>query len=140
MKRIAIAFTLLTSVIIAAPDDDRVAARRTALDLAGAWSNDGFKLRDGHWSGTFKTGEAKLVQVNLYAGNQYWFTLGTTENAKKVAVSVFDENGKPVVFQLHQDGARAAAGFAPLISGSYIVKIEELEGQPSAFALIYSYK
>lgn len=140
MKHTALALLVLASTLIAAPDDERIAARRTAYDLAGAWSNDGFKLRDGHWSGTFKTGEAKLVQVNLYAGNQYWFTLGTTDNAKKVAVSVFDESGKPVVFQQHQDGARAAAGFAPTLSGPYIVKIEELDGQPAAFALIYSYK
>lgn len=140
MKRTVLALIVLTSALIAAPDDDRVAARRTALDLAGAWSNDGFKLRDGHWSGTFKTGEAKLVQVNLYAGNQYWFTLGTTEKAKKVAVSIFDENGKPVVFEQHLDGARAAAGFAPAHSGAFIVKIEELDGLPTAFALIYSYK
>jgi len=140
MKRIALALTFLASTLIAAPDDDRVAARRTALDLAGAWSNDGFKLRDGHWAGTFKPGEAKLVQVNLYAGNQYWFTLGTTDKAKKVAVSIFDESGKPVAFERHEDGARAAAGFAPTSSGPFIVKIEELDGQPTAFALIYSYK
>lgn len=140
MKHIALALVFLATTLTASPDDDRVAARRIALDLAGAWSNDGFKLRDGHWSGTFKPGEAKLVQVNLYAGNQYWFTLGTTEKAKKVAVSIFDENGKPLVFERHDDGARAAAGFAPTSSGPYIVKVEELDGQPTAFALVYSYK
>ena len=140
MKHTALALTFLAATLTAAPDDDRVAARRTALDLAGAWSNDGFKLRDGHWSGTLKPGEAKLVQVNLYAGNQYWFTLGTTQRAKKVAVSIFDENGKPVVFEQHPDGARAAAGFAPANSGPFLVKIEELDGLPTAFALIYSYK
>ncbi len=140
MKRTALALIVLASTLTAAPDDDRVAARRIALDLAGAWSNDGFKLRDGHWSGTFKPGEAKLVQVNLYAGNQYWFTLGATDKAKKVAVSIFDENGKAVAFQRHEDGARAAAGFAPTSSGPYIVKVEELDGLPAAFALVYSYK
>ena len=140
MKNIALALLFLATTLTAAPDDDRVAARRTALDLAGAWSNDGFKLRDAHWDGVFKPGAAKLVQVNLYAGNQYWFTLGTTDKAKKVAVSIFDESGKPVAFERHEDGARAAAGFAPTSSGPYIVKVEELDGQPAAFALVYSYK
>ena len=36
--------------------DSQVEARKVALDLAGAFSNDGFKLRDGHWSGPDQKG------------------------------------------------------------------------------------
>ncbi len=36
------------SVSAVAETDQEVAARETALELAGAFSNDGFKLRDGH--------------------------------------------------------------------------------------------
>jgi len=38
------------------PERARVAAlAKAALDLAGAFSNEGFKMRDGHWSGTITT-------------------------------------------------------------------------------------
>jgi hypothetical protein len=145
MKRLIFAFAFLATTAMAAPEtdknaDEKVAARRAALDLAGAWTNDGFKLRDGHFSNMLKVGEPKFVRVNLYAGNQYWFTLAATDKAKKVAVQVFDEGGKPVEFEAHLDGARAAAGFAPKASGPYLLKLEELEGEPSAIALVYSYR
>src|SRR5438132_13773444 len=64
---------------VAAPTDAQVAARKTALDIAGAFSNDGFKLRDGHWFGVLRPSEHALIQVNLYAGNQYWFSVGATD-------------------------------------------------------------
>ncbi len=133
---------LTASALVAAPspDDGRVAARRSALELAGAWANDGFHLRDGHWSGDLKIGAPKTVQVNLYAGNQYWFSLAATSPARKVAISVFEATGKRVATESHEDGARAAAGFAPAASGPYYIKAEQLEGGPSAFALVYSYK
>lgn len=140
MKRFLLTFVLLSAGLVAAPDDEQVAARRAALDLAGAWTNDGFKLRDGYFGGTFKTGEPQVLRVNLYAGNQYWFTLAATSKAKKVAVQVFDEGGKPMTFEAFQEENRAAAGFAPQASGPYLVKVEELEGEPSAFALVYSYR
>src|SRR5688572_33231722 len=139
MKRLSFALAFMATTAVAAPpaekdSDEKVGARRSALELAGAWTNDGFKLRDGHFSGTFKIGEPKFVRVNLYSGNQYWFTIAGTDKAKKVAVQVFDEGGKPVEFEAYFDGARAAAGFAPKASGPYLLKLEELEGEPSAFA------
>jgi hypothetical protein len=150
MKRLALILALLATPALAATDDDHVAARSAALDMAGAWSNDGFRLRDGFWSGSLKAGEAKLVQVNLYAGNQYWFTLGTSDRAKKIAVTVYDENGKvmpgervpsdPMPGDKSPTRLRAAAGFAPTTSGPYLVKVQLLEGDPCAFALVYSFK
>jgi hypothetical protein len=140
MKRFFTVLALISSTLAAAPEDDEVAARRAALDLAGAWTNDGFKLRDGHFSGTLKPGQPKIVRVNLYAGNQYWFTAAGTPKAKKLSVRVFDESGKPMTFDTHEDESRAAAGFAPAASGPYLIRVEELEGEPSAFALVYSYR
>lgn len=136
--------TLALSALLAAPlfaaNDDEVAARRTALDVAGAFSNDGFKLRDGNWTGPLAIGKPQILQVNLYAGNQYWFTLGATESAKKVAISVYDETGKPVQSEPFQDASVAAAGYSPQTSGVFFIKVEELEGAAGSFCLIYSYK
>lgn len=123
-----------------AASDDEVTARKTALDIAGAFSNDGYKIRDGNWSAPIKKSEAKIIEVNLYAGNAYWFALGTNEAAKKMAVTIYDEGGKLQSNDPYQDGAKVAAGFSPAASGPYYIKVEELDGAPASFCLIYSYK
>ena len=143
MKRLL--FTLaLAAATAAAPlraaSDDEVAARKLALEVAGAFSNDGFKLRDGNWAGKFVPGKPALIQVNLYAGNQYWFTVAATAAAKKVTITVFDETGKAVATEPYADTAVAAAGFAPAHSGPYYLRVELTEGEPATFCLLYSYR
>ena len=137
-------FALLATFALAGPafavSDAEVDAHKTAFDVAGAFSNDGFKLRDGNWSGSIRPKESVFVQVNLYAGNQYWFCAGATDKAKKLLVTVFDENGQPVESEPYQNGVKAAAGFSPVASGAYIIRIQELEGDPASFCLLYTYK
>jgi len=123
-----------------AQTDAEVQARKDALDVAAAFSNDGFKIRDGHWCGVVKPHDHSLVAVNLYAGNQYWFSAGATEPAKKIAVSVYDETGKQMTTESYDNGEKAAAGFAPSSSGQYFVSVDLLEGEQSSFCLVYSYK
>ena len=126
---------------IAAESDDEVAARKGALELAGAYANEGFKLRDGHWSGPIKAGELKIVQVNLYAGNEYYFSVAGTEKAKKMTLALYDETGKSIPLDdPYQEGATAAIGFSPEASGPYYVRVLEAEGDPTAFCLVCSYK
>jgi len=124
----------------AAETDGQVEARKVALDLAGAFSNEGFKIRDGHWAGEIKVGEQAFLAVNLYAGNQYWFSVGANEGSKTFAVHVFDETGKPVTTENYEDAEKAAAGFSPTISGQYFVSIEPSQGEGSTYCLVYSYK
>ena len=120
--------------------DAEVQARKDAFDVAGAFSNDGFKIRDGHWCGIVKPHDHALVAVNLYAGNEYWFSVGATEPAKKIAVSLYDETGRQMTTESYDDGEKAAAGFAPSSSGQYFVSVDLLEGDESSFCLVYSYK
>ena len=135
----AIGFASATA--LAAPESDsEVAARKAALDLAGAFSNEGFKMRDGHWSGTIKPKDHALIAVNLYAGNQYWFSVGATEPAKKIAVNVYDETGKLMQTESYSEGEKAAAGFSPTSSGQYYVLVDLVEGGESSACLVYSYK
>ena len=144
MKRCLLIFLSLFVIAVCIParaeTDAEVQARKGALDLAGAFSNDGFKIRDGHWCGTVKPHDHALIAVNLYAGNQYWFSIGATEPAKKIAVSVYDETGKQVTTEDYDAGEKAAAGFAPANSGQYFVSIDLVEGQAGSFCLVYSYK
>ena len=131
---------LALSCIGANETDSEVEARKVALDLAGAFSNDGFKLRDGHWSGSISQKEPALIAVNLYAGNQYWFSVGTDGKAKKFTVQVYDENGKPLTGETYADDEKAAAGISPEISGQYFVSVSPSENETGTFCLVYSYK
>src|SRR5947208_12227111 len=101
-------FVLGSSISVRDETDAEVKARKDALDVAGAFSNDGFKIRDGHWCGVLKPHEHALVAVNLYAGNQYWFSTASAEPAK-IAVSVYDESGKQVTTESYNNGEKAAA-------------------------------
>jgi hypothetical protein len=124
----------------AAETDSQVEARKVALELAGAFSNDGFKIRDGHWAGPLKKGEQTVLAVNLYAGNQYWFSVGAQGGPKNFGVHLYDETGKPVTTEDFNDEDKAAAGFAPTISGQYFVSIGPFEGEAGTFCLVYSYR
>ena len=136
--------TLLCAGAIAVParadTDQEVAARALALDVAGAFSNDGFKIRDGHWAGTISPNETKTFAVNLYSGNQYWFSLGASQPAKRIAVDVFDETGAPVTAEKYHADGKAAAGLSVAKSGQYFIRVRLEEGAPAAICFIYSYK
>jgi hypothetical protein len=142
-SRLAILSGLVIFVLgasLRAETDEEVEAHKLVLDLTGAFSNDGFKLRDGHWTGTIKRQERTLVAVNLYAGNQYWFSAAANAKAKKISVDVYDEHGKPVVTETYNSGDKASAGFSPTSSGQYFVSLGLLQGEPTTFCLVYSYK
>jgi hypothetical protein len=124
-----------------AETDDEVEAHKQVLDLTGAFQNEGFKLRDGHWTGQLKPKDRAVVAVNLYAGNQYWFSAAAANaKAKKIAVDLYDESGKPMTTETYNEGERASAGFSPTTSGQYFVAVSLVEGEPSTVCLVYSYK
>ena len=136
-----VAGTPRTASAAPAESEGQVEAREVALELAGGFSNDGYKIRDGHWSGRLQLNEPQRIVVNLYAGNQYWFSLGATDKSKKVSVTVFDERGRQVeAEEFYQDVKRAAAGVSPVASGPYYVSVQLLDGEPTDFCLVYAYK
>ena len=69
-------FVFAATVLVRGQTNAEVEARKTALDVAGAFSNEGFKIRDGHWCGMITPHNHALIAVNLFAGNQYWFSAG----------------------------------------------------------------
>ena len=144
MKRrltLLLGMVLLAAVVsLPAQTDEEVEAHRHVLDLTGAFSNDGFKLRDGHWAGEIKPAERAVIAVNLYAGNEYWFSAAANAKAKKISVDLYDESGKPLTTEVFNEGERASAGYSPTSSGQYFVAVSLLEGEPTTFCLVYSYK
>ena len=127
------------SVARAEESDDETRARKRALDVAGAFANEGFKVRDGHWSGSIGR-DRTLIAVNLYAANQYWFSAGATDQAKKVGIELFDETGRQLPTEHYEDVSRVAAGFSPTMSGQYFVALSVPDGGQATGCLIYSYK
>lgn len=128
------------SAALGAETDQEVAARMAALDLAGAFSNDGFKLRDGHWSGSLAPHESKVFAVTLYAGNQYWFSAGATDSGKHLTVEVFNESGASVAADKYHADGKAAAGVTVASSGQFYVRVGLEEDAPAGVCLVYSYK
>ena len=138
---VAGAAVIATTALAGPETDEEVEAHKQVLDLTGAFTNDGFKLRDGHWAGQIKPKDRALIAVNLYSGNQYWFSAAAAnDKAKKIAVDVYDETGKPMTTETYAEGERASAGFSPTTSGQYFVAVSLVEGEPSTICLVYSYK
>jgi hypothetical protein len=137
---LTILFLLGWTDLALAETDQEVAARVVALELAGAFTNDGFKLRDGHWAGTLTPNEGRLIAVNLYAGNDYWFSVGATNEAKRLSIDVFDETGAPVSTQPYNSGTKAAAGLSVTNSGEYFIRVRLDEGARAGVCFVYSYK
>ena len=138
---VAGAAVIATAALARAETDEEVEAHKQVLDLTGAFTNDGFKLRDGHWAGQIKPKDRAVIAVNLYSGNQYWFSVAAAnDKAKKIAVDVYDESGKPMTTESYAEGERASAGFSPTTSGQYFVAVSLVEGEPSTVCLVYSYK
>ena len=142
MKRLLLSLSLVlgASMLFGADTDDQTKAHREVLDLAGAFQNDGFKLRDGTWYAEVSQGHPQTLQVNLYSGNAYWFSVAGTEGSTGLTVSVFDDHGNPVEIQSYQKDNKAAAGFSPDASGLYYVEVSSSAQAPTTLCLIYSYK
>ena len=129
-----------TPELFGAETDEQTKAHSEVLDLAGAFQNDGFKLRDGTWYAQVSQGQPQTIEVNLYSGNAYWFSVADANDSTGLTVSVFDDHGNPVEVQSYQKDNRAAAGFSPDASGLYYVEVSSSAPAASAFCLIYSYK
>jgi len=119
-------------------------ARRIALETAGAFLNDGFRVRDGEWTVSPAPGIPAFLVVNLFAGNRYWFVAASPVAGAKLVVTLFDSQGKQVKTEQWSDsgaklGTRTAAGIAPERSGGYFVRIESQDTQAET-CLVYRYK
>ena len=122
------------------PATDSALARSRALELAGAFANDGYKVRDGFWAGPLEKGKPVFLEVNLFAGNEYWFSAAAPGPARKISVTLFDAKGSPVEGETYVETDTAAAGIVTKKSGPHVVRVELTEGEKADFCLIYSYK
>ena len=100
-----------------------------ALELAGAFSNDGFKLRDGHWAGTLAPNESKIIAVNLYAGNEYWFSAGATERGETICGGSLRRNRRAGRDENFNSRHESGCWITVTNSGQYFVRVRLAEGE-----------
>jgi hypothetical protein len=129
-----------TPALFGTETDEQTKTHSEVLDLAGAFQNDGFKLRDGTWYAQVSQGNPQTIQVNLYSGNAYWFSVADANGSTGLTVSVFDDHGNPVEVENYRSGNKAAAGVSPDASGLYYVEVSSSAPAASTFCFIYSYK
>jgi hypothetical protein len=136
---------LLAAVIVmqraacASVDD----AQSFALQAAEPYVKQGFQVREDYWGGDLASGEKKAVRQQLFKGNEYWFWLGTEVDRAKVAVHIYDSDGKLAEEpDSWEKGHFAAAHVIPKTTGSYFI-IVSVEGSPEErthWALVYGFR
>ena len=123
-------------------------SRRLALEAAGAFLNDGFRIRDGEWRGTLTMATPLFLSVTLFEGESYWFVGASPSRDVVLRLTVYDSGGKPIRTEQWKDGAqgsgsRCAAGVASVKSGRYFIGMEMTENptrMPVDFSVVYAYK
>jgi hypothetical protein len=120
--------------------DDEAAMRSDVLDLAGAFQNDGFKIRDGTWFAKTSKDHSATIAVNLYTGNAYWFSAAGPKSTTDLKITIYDSGGRPVSSEPYRSENKIASGFSPDASGLYYVRVSSDASKPTSFCLIYSYK
>jgi len=128
---------------------DFVDSKRYALDLLGGLVNRGFRVRDEVWEVSLSPKKLELLQLTLFAGNQYWFAAAASAPAQRLKLALYDSEGNPVALDLWKDdhaipGARMAGGLIVNRSGNYYVGLELLEEEESRgvvpASLVYAYQ
>jgi hypothetical protein len=115
-------------------------SRSRAIALAGDFSGQGYHVRDGYWSGTVEKGKPVVIAINLFCGNDYWFSAASPNPSARLKVSIFDCQGRPAVSETYQEESRAAASITAARTGRYFVALDMTEGDKSDACMVYSYK
>lgn len=108
--------------------------------VVGALGNEGFKLRDGAWSGSIEGSKAQRLAVNLFAGNQYWFSAATSGAGETPDLVVRDPSGNKMQTVAYEGGGVAAVGVTAPVTGRYIVELSGSSAGSRDFCLFYLFK
>ena len=137
------AIVVLPSAIFASVDPTTVYARAWAVLAAEPYVKRGFHVREDYWPGELASGEKKVVRLQLFKGNEYWFWLGTEVDRAKVSVHIYNSDGE--LAEQPDSWAKdhlAAAHIIPKTTGSYfiIVSVEESPAARTHYALAYGFR
>ena len=114
-----------------------------AFEAAVPYIEQGFEVREDHWSGEIPSGQAKLVRHQLFRGNEYWFWGGTSFDDCEVLVEIFDKEGVAVGLETFSKGKTAGVRVLPSSTGTYYLRVTvtSKKDQPVLdWALAYGYR
>ena len=117
-------------------------AHSRAMEAATAAVKDGFLVRQEFWAGALATKQPSVVKHQLFAGNSYWFWLGSDEDSAQVTVHVYDPSGKLCDAESFQRGNMAAVKVVPKKTGTYFIvfSVEQSKAKKNRWALAYGFK
>lgn len=124
---------------VATPDPS-VPLRAKLLDFGGALANEGFRLRDGFWSGRLEPDKPRRLAVNLFAGNQYWFCAALGAPGSQPVLALYSPEGEEVEVAVYDGEGWAAGGVTAGVTGRYVLELKAPRGTASQFCLIYLFK
>jgi hypothetical protein len=122
------------------PASIQAGLRSRLLDFSGALGNEGFKVRDGCWTGRLEGGKARSIKLNFFAGNQYWLCAAVPGEGRGLQIKVYDAAAKPVEVIPYQQAGLAAAGLTADRTGLYFVEIQTSPGQSPDFCFTYLFR
>ena len=111
-----------------------------ALELAAGNEGEGYQVHDGFWSGTIAKGEPILLEVYLFAGNDYRFSAANLGAFSQLKLSIFDAWGYPAGQEYSGDSSCSTAGISVIRSGRYFIRLVMMEGDKADTCMVYSYK
>jgi hypothetical protein len=114
--------------------------RSLALELASGNEGEGYQVHDGFWSGALAAGESVLLEVYLFAGNDYRFSAANLDPLSQLRLSIFDNSGYPVGQEFPGGPSSSTAGISVFRSGRYFIRLAMSEGDKADTCMVYSYK
>jgi hypothetical protein len=114
--------------------------RSLALELAAGNEGEGYQVHDGFWSGTLAKAEPVLLEVFLFAGNDYRFSAANSDALSQLRLSIFDAWGHPAGQEYTGDSSCSTAGISVIRSGRYFIRLVMTEGDKADTCMVYSYK
>ncbi len=135
-------FTLTVAIALPAAFAYVDDAHSRAMEAATAAVKEGYLVRQEYWSGALPTKQKSVVKHQLFAGNSYWFWLGSDEDSAQVTVHVYDSGGKLADAESWQHGNTAAVRVTPKKTGTYLIvfSVEQSNAKKNRWALAYGYK
>ncbi len=117
-------------------------AHSRAMEAAASAVKDGYLVRQEYWAGALATKQPSVVKHQLFAGNSYWFWLGSDEDSAQVTVHVYDPSGKLCDAEASQNGNMASVKVVPKTTGTYFIvfSIEQSKAKKNRWALAYGFK
>ncbi len=112
--------------------------RARVFEFGVALSNEGFKVRDGFWSGRLAAGRSARFAVNLFTGNSYWFVAALPPGTPEARVRVYGPDGSVLETTDYSADGLAAAGVTATVTGEYFVAVEAAAS--ADFCLMYFFK